>query len=249
MPGSICHETIADKDAIFNNKKAIRGGIPLVFPHFGPWGEGRPQHGFARTSLWKLSGQNKDRKSGDVSATFTMEDSEETRKIWNYSFKLTYTVTLKAKSLLLEFTVDNKGQEAFDFTCLLHTYLGVDDITQTSVVGLQGTKYDDKVTGQTDCTEENEEVTISGETDRIYKSTPNELTVKNTKGGKSVIIKKNNFPDAVVWNPWIEKAKAMSDFGDDEYLVMLCVEAGFVAKPFHLEPSETFQASQELSLA
>ncbi|PIK57115.1 putative glucose-6-phosphate 1-epimerase [Apostichopus japonicus] len=170
---------------------------------------------------------NKDRKSGDVSATFTMEDSEETRKIWNYSFKLTYTVTLKAKSLLLEFTVDNKGQEAFDFTCLLtHIWEWM-------------TSHRHR---WSDCKERNMMT-------RIYKSTPNELTVKNTKGGKSVIIKKNNFPDAVVWNPWIEKAKAMSDFGDDEYLVMLCVEAGFVAKPFHLEPSETFQASQELSLA
>lgn len=236
------------KDAIFNDKKAIRGGVPIVFPHFGPWGEGKPQHGFARISLWQLTAQNKDRKTGDVSATFTLEDNEETRKLWNYSFRLSYTITLKAKSLLLEFAVENKGQDAFDFTCLLHTYLGVDDISDTCVLGLKGTKYDDKVSGESDCTEDREEVTISGETDRIYKSTPDELTVKNTKDGKSVVIHKTNFPDAVVWNPWIEKAKSMSDFGDDEYKVMLCVEAGHVAEPYHLDQGETFKASQELSL-
>ena len=32
-------------------------------------------------------------------------------------------------------------------------------------------------------------------------------------------IDKEGFPDAVVWNPWTDKAKGMSDFGDDEYKV------------------------------
>ena len=37
--------------AIFNNVKAIRGGIPVVFPQFGqPPQSSMPQHGFARTS-------------------------------------------------------------------------------------------------------------------------------------------------------------------------------------------------------
>ena len=39
--------------------KAIRGGIPIVFPAFGPppkdHATGRlPQHGFARSSLWEV---------------------------------------------------------------------------------------------------------------------------------------------------------------------------------------------------
>lgn len=37
--------------------------------------------------------------------------------------------------------------------------------------------------------------------------------------GRSVQVHKQNFPDAVVWNPWIDKSKAMGDFGDDEYKV------------------------------
>ena len=32
--------------------KAIRGGVPVCFPAFGPW-EGGPQHGFARTAIWQ----------------------------------------------------------------------------------------------------------------------------------------------------------------------------------------------------
>ena len=38
--------------AVFDNKTAIRGGIPIVFPHFGPWGDNKPKHGFARILSW-----------------------------------------------------------------------------------------------------------------------------------------------------------------------------------------------------
>ncbi|OMO79458.1 Aldose 1-/Glucose-6-phosphate 1-epimerase [Corchorus olitorius] len=42
----------------------------------------------------------------------------------------------------------------------------------------------------------------------------------------------------VVWNPWDKKAKAMADFGDDEYKHMLCVEAVAIEKPITLKPGE-----------
>lgn len=32
-------------------------------------------------------------------------------------------------------------------------------------------------------------------------------------------VHKAGFPDAVVWNPWVAKAQAMADFGDEEYKV------------------------------
>ena len=37
--------------------------------------------------------------------------------------------------------------------------------------------------------------------------------------GRAVVIEKEGFPDAVVWNPWIDKAAGMGDFGDEEYKV------------------------------
>jgi len=48
----------------------------------------------------------------------------------------------------------------------------------------------------------------------------------------------------VVWNPWQEKAAAMADLGDDDYVTMVCVEAGAVATPHTLAPSHSFQARQ-----
>lgn len=40
---------------------------------------------------------------------------------------------------------------------------------------------------------------------------------------RAVVIHKTGFPDAVVWNPWIDKAAGMADFGDDEYKVGIFV--------------------------
>ena len=53
---------------------------------------------------------------------------------------------------------------------------------------------------------------------------------------------------SVVWNPWEEKAKQMSDFGDDEYTKMVCVEAGYVSKPMVLQPEQTFFGSQTIAV-
>ncbi|XP_006813988.1 uncharacterized protein LOC102804275 [Saccoglossus kowalevskii] len=64
--------------------------------------------------------------------------------------------------------------------------------------------------------------------------------------GKNMVIKKTNLPDTVVWNPWLEKAKTMSDFADDEYHNMICVEAGNVKTPIVLSPGAEYEASQIL---
>jgi len=38
------------------------------------------------------------------------------------------------------------------------------------------------------------------------------------------VVGKSGSATTVVWNPWVAKAKAMPDFGDDEWTGMLCVE-------------------------
>lgn len=50
----------------------------------------------------------------------------------------------------------------------------------------------------------------------------------------------------VVWNPWVEKARGMKDFGDDEYTKMICVEAGYVQNRYVLKPKEETQMGQEI---
>jgi len=78
--------------AKLDGSKAIRGGIPVVFPNFGPWKLG-PQHGFARISSWTVD------QKGDDFVIFTLSDNDETRKMWDYKFELRYTVRISDNSL------------------------------------------------------------------------------------------------------------------------------------------------------
>lgn len=45
------------------------------------------------------------------------------------------------------------------------------------------------------------------------------LQIMDEGTGDVIEVSKVGFPDAVVWNPWIDKSKAMADFGDAEYKV------------------------------
>ncbi|XP_046572250.1 putative glucose-6-phosphate 1-epimerase [Haliotis rubra] len=142
-----CHEQevlFLSEKAVFDNKKAIRGGIPVVFPNFGPWDLG-PQHGFARTKRWKTETPPRKDSSGNVVAEFVLQDDEATRAVWDFRFKVVYTVQVMEKTLTLNMAVNNVDSKDFDFTCLLHTYFRIPDISNTAVIGLQNTTYVDKV--------------------------------------------------------------------------------------------------------
>lgn len=161
--------------------------------------------------------------------TLILNDDEETRAMWNFKFELWYMIIFKKGYLETRFIVRNTGDEQFDFTCLLHTYIRLDNVENASVSNLTNLEYSDKVKQGTLVKEKDELVKISGETDRVYYSTPNTHVIKTGNENKlNVTIEKENFAETVVWNPWIEKAKAMADFGDEEYKKMICVEAGYL---------------------
>lgn len=227
--------------AIFDNKKAIRGGIPFVFPNFGPWSLG-PQHGFARITRWAVHEQPHAVADGGSAVTLVLEDSEETRKMWNFKFQLLYTVILRKNNLVLDVNVTNTGDAEFAFTVLLHTYLRLNDVNQFSISGLRGSPYVDKVKQGEKSLECEDQVRIKGATDRVYCQTSDTHTC-SVAGKPWVIVKTDNFPDIVIWNPWVSGAASMADFGDDEYVKMVCVEPGYVSEPKKLPPNQNFEAS------
>ncbi|XP_011408306.2 PREDICTED: putative glucose-6-phosphate 1-epimerase isoform X2 [Amphimedon queenslandica] len=236
------------KKSVFDNKKAIRGGIPVVFPCFGVWELG-PQHGFARISKWSLLEEPTKDSNGDVKAVFELSDDDNTRSLWNNKFKLSYTVCVMSSGLFTELSVNNlNDSEPFSFTWLLHTYFAVPDVTKCTISGLSCLTYKDKVDEGKEKKEVNDLVTISGFTDRVYKEASENHVITNVAGGKTVLLKKSNFPDTVVWNPWIEKAKSMSDFGDDEYPYMVCVEAGYVANSCTVNAGSSYTSSQTIDV-
>lgn len=121
-------------------------------------------------------------------------------------------------SLKVEWSVENTGSNSFEFTNALHTYFNVDSIDNVSVSDLYALSYLDNLEGRAMKKEDSQSVRFDCEVDRVYLNTPNSLEISD--GTKTFTLEKSaGIPDAVVWNPWVDKSKRMADFGDDEYKV------------------------------
>ncbi|KAL0278928.1 UNVERIFIED_CONTAM: hypothetical protein PYX00_000605 [Menopon gallinae] len=207
--------------------------ISHFFPaQFGQWTFG-PHHGFARITRWNLEKAPERLPSGDVEAVFSLMDNEFTRSMWNYQFRITYRLILREKELHFNIGIYNPSP----------------DVRRCQITGLNDCLFIDKQTRAGVAYQEARDVvTISEWTDRIYRNTPQEHIITNVVSGRKMRIQKYNFPDTVIWNPWIDKAKEIQDFGDDEYPNMVCVESGHVSSPVILLPGTAFEASQILQV-
>ena len=209
--------------AYFTAGKAIKGGIPVCWPWFGPDPEqqGRPAHGFVRNRQWYVLG-TESLPSGATRVRLGLADNDETHQIWPHSFELMIEITV-GKSLKVELVTQNIGNEDVTISQALHTYFRVGDISKVKVLGLEDRGYLDKVDGGEVRTQSGP-VTIAGEVDRIYLDVPAELVIDDAALGRKIRIKSDGCSTAVIWNPWSEIARAMADLGDDDYKSLLCVE-------------------------
>lgn len=242
------HERLfLSQKAKLDGTKAIRGGIPPVFPVFGKASSGPckdlPQHGFARTHLWRITKQS----ISAATMTLTPDDlTQEARGQWPYEFRLDYHVSIgKSGELVCALEISNTDTKPFEFQTLLHTYFRVRDIKDVRVVGLKGIDYADKV-NSCNTTEEEAEVACISETDRVYPNVTSLVAIKE-QDTTIVELERDGLDDVVLWNPWTGCSK-MADFGpEDGYKRMVCVEAGAVSKWHKIEPSSSLTVSQKIA--
>jgi glucose-6-phosphate 1-epimerase len=166
------------------------------------------QHGFARTRKWTIG------KLSESSAKMTLKHSEDSLKLWPFRFELEYEVSLLQNSLICSFSVKNCDTISFDFTALLHTYFAIGNISSVRIEGLQGLRFRDKLHDFQEFSETRSIIdNINGEIDRNYLNVPGKVCLHSEN---AKIELSSDFKDLVVWNPWIEKSKAMADFDDAE---------------------------------
>jgi glucose-6-phosphate 1-epimerase len=228
-------------------EKPIRGGVPLCFPWFGPHPTNAAlgAHGFARQKPWTLRGV--ELSAEGITATFVLESDPATRALWPHDFLLTHRVTIGGQ-LRMSLSVHNRGKTPLTFDEAQHTYFGVGDVRQVAVRGLAGSQYIDKVDGMKQKRQEGD-ITIAAETDRVYLDTDAAIVLEDPLKRRRITIRKEHSRNTVVWNPWVAKARAMPDFGDDEWPAMICVETCNVGPAaISLQPGETHIMSTQVSV-
>ncbi len=235
------------EQSLFEDGKAIRGGIPICFPWFRAKEDDpkAPSHGVVRTRAWELSAV--ERAEGKVQLVFALESDDATRRWWPQDFRIEHRILIGTE-LALELTVTNRGDSPMRFAEALHTYYRVADAEQVLVRGLDGVTYLDNMDGNREKVQAGV-VRFSGPTDSAYMATAGAVELIDPPLGRSILLEKSSSASTVVWNPWAENAKKLTDLGDEEWKQMACVEASNILREqVELAPGAIHSMSATISL-
>ncbi len=204
--------------------KPIRGGVPVIFPWFGAKSDDAraPMHGFARLAEWEVQ-SIAPADDGGVTVDLRFLPPPNTSGSFPHAFELSYRVSF-GKSLRLSLAVRNAGPASWKFEEALHSYFAVSDVRNVVVTGLENSQYISKTQNMQRQQQGDESLRITQETDRVYQNTTAACVIDDPGMGRRITISKRESRSTVVWNPWIDKARAMADFGDEEWPDMICVE-------------------------
>ena len=217
--------------------QAIRGGVPVCFPWFGPRAGGGV-HGFARTMEWELTA-TRVTPAGGATLRFRLPPTAA-GAAWP-PFATEFAVTV-ADQLTLELTTTNQSADRdFEFENCLHTYFAVGDIARVSLTGLQAVSFLDHAAGAGGVRRDREDapLRITKETNRVYLDTADAVEIRDASLGRTIRVEKGDSRSTVVWNPWTTQ-KMPDDFDPAEHRRMVCVESGNVKQnQLSLRPGET----------
>ena len=237
----------------------LRGGIPVCWPWFGDIhrnanavqqqipaaGENLTAHGFVRSRLWELASvETPDPHTTRLELQLSLADNEE--PLWPYACELSMVITV-GESLSLDFSVNNLSSETISFASALHTYFGVNAIDDTIVGGLDEHTYIDSLDDWQE-KQQHGSLVIDQEVDRIYRGTDHAITIKDAQ--QRITLESEGSNSAIVWNPWIDKSKRLSNFADDDYLRMLCIETANAEQDYiELAPGSRHHLKLSISTA
>lgn len=233
------------RQAQFEPGKAIRGGVPVIFPQFSGFGPGQ-RHGFARNVEWQLEDESATSAQESV-CRFILQADDKSLAIWPHRFRAELMPLLSESQLKMTLTIHNIDDKPFSFTAALHTYFAVTDLYRVQLRGLKGLSYWDN--NGSDFQRDRfifvqDTLEFPDAIDRVFFANSNPLRLVD--GNHSLTIENPGFREVVVWNPGAEATKKLNDMADDEYRQMLCVEAAIIDQPITLLPGESWSGAQVL---
>lgn len=252
-PAPVAPVLFVSERSAFAAGKAIRGGIPVVFPWFGSpetspvhAPAGSASHGFARTSPWTLrfaalAGE-------EVHLSLTLDHNDVFAALGFAGFQLAYDAVL-GEELTVRLSVANTGSAPFAFEEALHAYFTVGDSQRVSVSGLKGTEYLDKTEKFRRKTQMEDLLRFSGEVDRPYLNTTAPLTLKDPALRRDLRLTKAGSRTTVTWNPGPALAVKLPDLAPDAWQQFVCLETANAAENMiTLQPREAHTMEMHVSV-
>jgi len=226
----------------YKQGKPLRGGIPICWPWFGNMDKNpaaiqhqiEPQanigaHGFVRSMPWSI--HSIEESCHHVEIILQLTSNPQTHILWPFEFNVQARFVF-SKHLEVELTTTNTGHVNFAISQALHTYLPTADITRTYIHNAHNSGYIDALDNWQE-KKQHGRIGFSEETDRLYffatkddSESGYELRVESPN--QQLLLKNHNSQSAVIWNPWIEKSKRLSQFKQQDYLKMFCIETANV---------------------
>lgn len=208
----------------FKNGVALRGGVPICWPWFGPAAQqGLPAHGFARNLAWTLKAHHED--DNGVVLTFELHSSEASRQYWPHEFTLFARYKL---GKTCEIELEAHGD--FETTSALHTYFNVGDIHAVKVSGL-GDRFIDKVNNAQEDVLTDGVQTFPDRTDRVYLNPEACSVIHDSALNRTIEVIHHHHKNVVAWNPGPALSASMTDMPDDGYKTFVCVESACATAP------------------
>jgi glucose-6-phosphate 1-epimerase len=234
--------------------KAIRGGIPLCWPWFGahPADTSLPQHGFARNSDFAVVAVESDAEGTRLQLRLApIQQYDQWCDDQGGVVELLVNVRL-SNTLYVQVTSVNHTDREVAVGAALHTYYRVADVTRLSVPALTGLTFKDKLDDyalQCQTLPLGAEHEVEQGIDRVYLSPPASMVLLDPVQNHTIALRAWGHKDMVVWNPGPMTAAAMSDFDDQGYRNMLCIEPALALdNTVLLAAGESHHLGQEIAV-
>lgn len=228
-PHTEAHDVLyLSEKAVYRNDKAIRGGIPVCWPWFGP--VHNPQHGYARISEWNedcIEFVDNGKTKAHICLSLVIEKEADNAI---FHLKGIMDITFGGNTLTQSLkTINLSSNATTEITDALHTYYSIEDITKISITGLENVTFYDKVNIDKSNPDKitpalGAPLRFVGAYDRDYYPTKGEIIIHDEARKRAIKIDRSGSNSCVVWNVH-EGAKSLSDMGDDDYKIYVCVEA------------------------
>jgi len=230
------------KDAKYDEKSAIRGGIPICWPWFGTHERNgvKGNHGFARNLIWQLSDVELTENVAKI--TLTLE-GENHHNLWPERYRLKQVLSF-GKDFEQSLFITNMSDQPVEYTTALHSYFSVGSPENCTVSVLNGAKFEDKLTGEK-CDPALLE-SCKGPLDRIYQTNETAI-IEDDAWQRKIRVTPTNTNQWVLWNPGSKIAGQMVDIhvgGENEYV---CLEAANT-RWCEIKAHETVVIGQQVTL-